>query len=459
MYTSFSSDFTDTNIKVFMSQETDRFKQFNTYGGLKLLKTWKDIANEKDFENYYNIVKKYALLREYSKRGFNTDKILNHPKFNIMKPHDVFRYINTMANKVYTDIFPQEEASVATKGIKDLVLDSVEVPDIGLPLPYTILNEAIRGWRKETFGVTGMLSNEGKTRFLVKLVLNTALQYDEKILVMLNETTEKEFKYCLLTTVLNNKEFQELHGVKIRKIEKEISEGLYRDDNGKFVLRKIDEQGNFVETTQEFQQRLHKISKEFREVIKVSEWIEEQSKGKVFIKEMKEYDDQTLEFEIRKHLITKQIKYYAYDTIKSELDSIGDWSALKRTCTILSQLTKELKIAIYGSIQLTDDATHLNVFDLTSNNIANAKQLKHVTDYLFLAKQIPFNTYSQYQYKSLNKDWGEQIPTDLDKNKIYYGLKTDKNRAGNKPIVCITVDLDTNEWHEIGILLPKIKVK
>ena len=63
-----------------------------------------------------------------------------------------------------------------------------------------------------------------------------------------------------------------------------------------------------------------------------------------------------------------------------------------------------------------------------------------------------------YQYKSLSKDWGVQTATDLDSSKIYYGSKTDKNRVGNKPIVCYQVDLDTNEWFEIGILLPKMKI-
>ena len=458
MYQTFSTEFNDNNIKVFVSQDKDRLFKFNNYNGLDTIHSWKKLAIENDFANYLQLVKKYSVIRQYYKFGFNLEKLFSHSKFDTMTAEDVGRYFQAVSNKIHSTILSNTDSKVATDGIIDLVESSVEIPDMGIPLPYPIINEAIRGWRLGTFGVTGMLSNEGKTRYLVKLVCHTAFYYNEKILVMLNETSEKEFKYCLLTTVINNTEFQDLHGIKIKKREREIAKGLYRDNNGKFVFRKTDEFGNYTETTEEYLQRLRDTSQEYNQVMQVSKWLEEQSQGKIFIKELEQYDDDTLEFEINKHITAKQIEYFAYDTIKNDLDSIGDWAKLKKTCTKLSELAKNKHIAIYGSIQLTDDAVHLNIFDLTSNNIANAKQLKHVADYLFLARQIPIDTYKIYQYKSLSKDWGVQVATDLDNNKVYYGSKTDKNRVGNKPIVCYQVDLDTNEWFEIGVLLPKMKI-
>lgn len=40
---------------------------------------------------------------------------------------------------------------------------------------------------------------------------------------------EEDLRSCLITTVINNKEFQELHGVHITKPEKEIVLGVYHD--------------------------------------------------------------------------------------------------------------------------------------------------------------------------------------------------------------------------------------
>ena len=51
---------------------------------------------------------------------------------------------------------------------------------------------------------------------------------------------------------LNNKEFKELHGVKLMKPEKEIILGVYRDKNGEIIRRKIDEDGNYTETKDEY---------------------------------------------------------------------------------------------------------------------------------------------------------------------------------------------------------------
>ena len=42
--------------------------------------------------------------------------------------------------------------------------------------------------------------------------------------------TRKIFGSCLITTVINNKEFQDLHGVYITKPEKEIVLGVYHDN-------------------------------------------------------------------------------------------------------------------------------------------------------------------------------------------------------------------------------------
>ena len=51
-------------------------------------------------------------------------------------------------------------------------------------------------------------------------------QRNQKILFMSNEMSEEDLRNCLLTTVVNNKEFQALHGIKRNKPEKEIVLGV-----------------------------------------------------------------------------------------------------------------------------------------------------------------------------------------------------------------------------------------
>ena len=45
-----------------------------------------------------------------------------------------------------------------------------------------------------------------------------------------------------------------------------------------------------------------------------------------------------------------------YDTLKNDIASIGEWAAFKVTATELEEIAKNLKIFIYGSIQLAENA-------------------------------------------------------------------------------------------------------
>ena len=452
MYKTLTQTFNQININTFMSQDEDRLKTYKKYGGYKIIETWSNLATPDDFKNYYNSVKKYSLLRECYRNGYPAEKIRNYKKFDEMSASEVYKILRSKLDNIHTVVLANEDSVNIADGMTSSILQCIETPDIGLQMPYNILSDVFKGIRTQTMLVMGMLSNEGKTRFLAKLAAYIAFVHKEKVCIMLNETTEKEIRHCIMTTVLNNPEFQELHGVRINKDEKEITLGRYRDSEGNFINRKHDGEGNYTESLEEFQARLHKESEEFRQVLRVAEWVEQESEGTIYVKELQEYSDETLEFEIRKHKLTKNIKYFCYDTLKSDNDSIGEWAALKRTTTMLSELSKEIDIFMYGSIQLTDEAVHLNIFDLTSMNIANSKQIKHLLDQLCLAKRVPKTEYHKYKYIP-TEAWGEPIPLELNQKKVYYGCRVDKNRQGEKPTVLFEVDLNRNTWFEVGTLV------
>lgn len=453
MYVSYSQEFTLANINAFMSQDLSRYNLYKQYNGYKTISTWMDMTNTKDCLSYLSQIKKYSLLRELYRKGYNVEYIKKFKNFDRLQAQDIIKIAKQDLDNISTVILSDDKVVDISCNAKEHLLQCVSKPDIGLMTPYPIYNEVIRGLRTESFLVTGMLSNEGKTRFLAKLSAHTAFVCKEKVLVMLNETTEEEFNRCLITTLLNNKEFYKLHGVNIQKIESEISMGEYRDEKGEIIKRHVDENGIFTENETNFINRLYQSSIEFKKVLKVASYLQEELQDLLYIKVMEDYSDQALEIEIQKNIITKGIKYYFYDTLKNDIKSIGDWASLKKTVTKLSEIVKKEKIFLYGSIQLTDDAKHLKVEDLTSNNIANAKQLKHVVDHLFFFKEIPRVHFSRYKYITFDSEWGENSQQSLDENKRYYGCITDKNRQGSKPNLIFEVDLNLNTWKEKGFLV------
>jgi hypothetical protein len=316
------------------------------------------------------------------------------------------------------------------------------------------MDEMFRGCRLGKAVLNGFLSNEGKTRNLIMLFAYLALVKNQPVLIMSNEMDEEDLKSCLITTIINNECFQDLHKIKMKKPEGEIVLGKYRDGNGNFIEREKDEWDVYTETEEDYTARVYQQSDEFKNVVKVGQWIEDRKDKLIFFKDVgDDYSDERLEFEIRKHNLVYGIKYVAYDTFKGF--RTDDWMTVKQSFTKLKELTKEIGIFLWGVFQLTDDSVNVDIFDLSSNNISNAKQIKHSTDYMLLGKRINADEYGKYQYLNLNS-YGTPGLSQLDPNKKYFAMKPEKNRAGSKSnYILFAYDLDYNTWNNVGILQRK----
>jgi len=456
IYKKRSQTFNKATITTFMTEDNNRLSLYKKYGGWNTIESWNKLAIIDDFKNYYEILKKYSLLREYQRNGNVVEKIINHPKFELFSATDIYRLVRGKVDRINTVILTNEESEILNKDIIKMVNGCLEKPNMGLKTPYAMWNDLFRGLLFQTLLVVGMLSNAGKSRFMFKLIAYITLIMKQKVMVFLNEMTIEQMRFCLLTTVINNEEFQQANGIKLSKKEKDITLGLYKNDNGDYIYREKNEWDEFTETIDEYIKRVQENSSEYRNVIMVSQWIESETDGLIYAKDISTaYDDRSLEFEIRKANLVHGIRYCFYDTLKDDTKNIGDWSGLKVTTTKLSELVKQLDIFCYASIQLTDDTNFVKPDELSSSNIANCKQLKHVVDVLLLFKEIKKNEFNKYKYLASNSDWGEPTLHELDENKRYYIATVDKNRYGSKKRLLYEVNLDRNTWYEVGEVFRK----
>lgn len=455
IYKTRSQVFNRSVISTYMAEDEERLSFYKKYGGWKTLESWMGLAVTDNFGGYFEVLKKYSLLREYQKNGFDIEKIMKHPKFELLSPMDIYRLIRAKADRIHTVILTNEEAEILNSNIKSTLIHCMETPDLGIPMPFPIMSDMVRGLKTESTMAVGMLSNAGKSRYMTLIIAYVTLVLKEKVYVLLNEMSIQEIRYALITTVINNPEFQELYGLKLKKKEKELTLGLYKDKNGEFIYPQKDEWGDVVESIEDYVNRVAATSEEYQKIMNVASWIEDQTQGLIFTEDVSTaYDDKTLEFKIRKANLTYGIKYFFYDTFKNDLATTGDWAAMKITATKLTELAKELKMFGYLSIQLTDDANFVKPDELTSSNIANCKAIKHVLHTLFLFKEIVKSDFHKYGYITMT-DWGTNTIHNLDENKRYYCCNTDKNRFGEKKKLLFEVDLDRNIWSEKGVLVRK----
>lgn len=452
MYRTFSQNFDENKVNAFMSQDEERLKTYRKLGGYNFLSGWMNLSDPEDFKNYFNIIKKYSLIREYSRNGFAVQKLLNHRKFNDWTPSDIYKLIRAKADKISTVILANQESVILNDHTTKDIFSYLAKPQMGLEMPWDLMNQMFRGCRLGKMMLTGFLSGEGKSRNLMMLLAYITLVKGQKFLLMSNEMSEEDLKSCLIVTVLNNKVFRELHGVNITKPEKEIVLGQYRDANGVFIERLVDEEtGEFLEPEEDFQNRVYQDSEEFRKVLEVGKWIEDKKDGKIFFKDVgMDYDDTTLEFEIRKHVLAYDIKYYGYDNLKGF--KTDNWESMKQTATRLKEIAKDTNTFLWAVFQLNDQAVYTDIFSLSSNEIANSKAIKHVADSLILGKKIDEDEYHKYKY--INYDvWGAPTQAFLDPNKTYFALKIDKNRSGTRVFTpLMEYNLDLNTWDCVGSL-------
>ncbi len=323
----------------------------------------------------------------------------------------------------------------------------------GLPLPFPTLTDVFKGIRKGETMAYAMPSNAGKSRFTIDLAAHTALVHKKKVLIISNEMSEEKMKLCLITTIINNKAIQELHGQTISKTEGELLEFKFRPDNKKNV--EVDEDGFILkrekETQEQFVKRLAEESTEFNKIIEITNWANKEIKNSIYFVNITDHTNDELKKVIMNYYYKEQIEYVFYDTLKTDTANIGIGEELKKTATILSNLAQNFNMFICSTLQLAESNTlpvNLNV-----NDLAVSRTVKEVLDTLCLIKQINRDTLQNYEY-SLN-----EVDTkffDLEKyddpDVRYYACVVDKNRAGAKPTLLFKLNLAYNVWEELGYL-------
>ena len=406
-----------------------------------------------DMEKIYLELKKIFILRKnYLSMPIRSiqEAILNITKYKLydqMSDQEVESAINQV---MVTDKFKQ---SVLSDGVTDFLLEGNNNLTNGLDLPFRIISNVFKGIRKGETMAFAMPSNAGKSRFTINLAAYVSFVHKQKTLVISNEMSEEKMKLCLITTVLNNQAYQDLHGNRIQKTEGELLEFKFRPDNPQDV--QTDEEGFIVkgekETQKSFVKRLHKISEEFRRTIEITEWIKRQANNAIYFVNITDHTNDELKKIIINYYYKEDIHYVFYDTLKTDTENIGNDQEIKKTTTILSNLAQNFNLFIGATIQLTENATL--PMNLTVNDLAVSKTVKEVLDTLCLVKQINNDHLGDYEYSY------EELDTktyDLEKfedpDVRYYACIVDKNRAGSKPKLLFRLNLAYNFWEELGYL-------
>ena len=415
--------------------------------------------NEKEeMENAYQNLKKIFMLRKtylatpVKKLQNEIVDILDYKLYSEMSIEEVESAIEQVTT---TEKFKR---TVLNENVTDFLVQGNNTLTNGLQLPFKILSSVFKGVRIGETMAFAMPSNAGKSRFTMNMAAYIALVHRKKVLIISNEMSADKMKLCLITTIINNPKIQELHGIKIRKTEGELLEFKYRPDKGLDV--EVDADGFVVqwddETHTDFVKRLLKVSKEFKMTTEITDWFNSQIDNYMYFINITDHTNDELKKVIMNYYYKEKVEYVFYDTLKTDIENIGNSYEIKKTATILSNLAQNFGMFIASTLQLAE--TDTDPVNLNINDLAVSRTVKEVLDTLCLFKQIHNEDLCKYEY-SLN-----EVDTkfyDLEKFKNpdvrYYTCIVDKNRAGSKPHLVFRLNLAYNEWNELGYIRLKSK--
>lgn len=421
----------------------------------KLENELKEMKNEKGYsieKAYIELQKLFVLRKSYKEIPIKAiqDKVVEIANYKLYDQMSIAEVESAIEQVNDTEKFKR---SVLTDNLTAFLEANDSILTNGLALPFPILSSVFKGIRKGETMAFAMPSNAGKSRFTINLATYTAFVHKKKVLVISNEMSEEKMKLCLITTILNNPVIQKLHKQTISKTEGELLEFKFRPDNIKDA--EVDKDGFVVkgpkESQKDFVKRLTKISTEFNKTIAVTQWANEQIANSIYFINITDHTNDELRKVIMNYYYKEKIEYVFYDTLKTDIDNIGNGEELKKTATILSNLAQNFNMFICSTLQLTESTT--SPINLDVNDLAVSRTVKEVLDTLCLIKQINVENFKEYEYSKEEVDTKfYDIEKSDDVDVRYYACVVDKNRAGAKPKILFKLNLAYNSWEELGYL-------
>lgn len=401
-------------------------------------------------EIYIKLGKLFVLRKKYLEIPIKDlqDKIVEITHYQLYDKMSLEEVKSAIIQVTATAKFKQ---SILNEGLTEFLEKGNNNLTNGLELPFPILSKVFKGIRKGETMAVAMPSNSGKSRFTTNLASQVAFLHKKKVLVISNEMSAEKMKLCLITTILNNSNIQQLHKHKMKKTEGEILEFKFRPDDGKKV--EVDKEGFIIkgekESQKDFLKRLISVSTEFKNTIEITDWINKEMKNAIYFINITDHTNDELQKVIMNYYYKEKIEYIFYDTLKTDTANIGNGEEIKRTATILSNLAQNFNLFICSTLQLAENSTL--PINLDINDLAVSRTVKEVLDTLCLMKQINRDNYNQYEYSLQEVDTKFYDLKKYDDPDVrYYVCVVDKNRAGAKPKVLFRLNLAYNSWEELG---------
>lgn len=456
---------TETKTNMFASMNNTRLSGYKKFGCYKTISTLMSFATTSDEElkHQVDVLKKWSVLRQLNKNGYDVSKIIKHPKFNSLSADSCANLVRGGIDKICNQVITGLDNPIDLSENVTSVMDGfLEAPERGINCTWDFVNQVCSGIMKHDSYCIAMNSNQGKGRSLIYIATHLALVEGAKVAFFGNEMGFESMQLAALSVVNNAPAIQKLHGNEINIPEKRFKSGAYLDANNNIIYRNTDDDGNYTESVDQFRNRLEKTSAEYRSVKNAMKWFEEKGKSQIWFKNCSDnYSDESLQRLVRQAIYQHSVDVWFYDTLKHGTGSdMSKWADLVQTATRLTEMNATLPTAAVMSAQLNNSALSMRPEDMNSSNLASASYIYHLFDVMIVMMHLKPEWYKDYSLVTKDFKTGKETSIELDDKSHFTAANLIKNRRGPKAMYLLNSDLNRNVWiQQNGILVPKQKTQ
>lgn len=441
---------TPQDVDLYLSQYGSQYEFFKKEKGYEFVSQCYQTAegsDEKQFDSYYNRLKKFSVLRDLEGMGVDTKQFYDTEKDALNRDLEDEKLnklsLQQILNQVRSDIVTIENRHVgkdqgtsqsAAKGMRALVKELQDHPEVGLPLQGDIMNYACRGARLGKLYVYSSSSGGGKTRTMVGNACAISMPYIDKMGQVVMRGTQEHPDYQKVLFVTTEQQADEIQTMILAYVsgvnENTILLGNYSPEELNRVQHALD--------------IIDKYGENF-----IIECIPDPSIAMIRSR-------------LTKYIVQDDVIYIFYDYIFSSPGLLSEFRdvavredvALMMLSNTLKEIAATYNIFIHSATQLNETGTKREIGLRDQNCIRGSKAIADKVDIGMVGIRIPDEEYKQIAaiWEEIKKQRGYSFDPNIVVD-IY------KNRRGEMNSVKVFRYFDYSTLHCIDLFVTDASYK
>lgn len=413
----------DVVVGLYLEKHLKLRAKYEEYGGYDTINSAKEYVNAENLYGYIAELKKWKAVIELCKKGFPVKDRLSD--YADMTEEEIYNEHEAYLNQIFINSSSEVKSYNIFDGMYEFIDQLNESVDAGMPFYHAdILNSEVGGFNLNghIYGL-GASSGVGKSTMAFNWIVASAIEHDQRVVMIINEEDEKKMRKELLIWVANN------------IFKKELQKRTLRD-------------GGFNEETIEL-------------LKKCANWIEEKKEKHILtVIPLERYSVDIVIKIIKKYSSVLGCRIFILDTLKESFDAKTDeiYKSMMRDMVKLYDVIKPSakNVGLFVTYQLGKGSLKMRY--LTNNEIGQAKSIVDVMS-VNLEMRRPYEDEYEGGSKELTC---YRLEGTNNKTKIPFKLKKEnnpmitfitKNRFGVTGVnqIVSECNLSTNVCRDVGI--------